>query len=105
MWFTFVTVTTVGYGDYYPTTWRGQVFCAVVILCGVIFLAMPLSIVGTTFASVWEERNLLRLQKHIRQRLSLVDMRPDDVVAAFKRFDKDGNGKVRREAWRERVGR
>ena len=36
MWFTFVTVTTVGYGDVTPVTWPGQIFGAFTILCGVV---------------------------------------------------------------------
>ena len=35
-------------------TWRGQLFGSLVILCGIIFLAMPLSIVGNNFASTFE---------------------------------------------------
>ena len=52
MWFTVVTVTTVGYGDVSPTTWRGQLFSVIVILTGVIFLAMPLAIVETTYVHI-----------------------------------------------------
>ena len=33
MWYTFVTVTTVGYGDVTPKTWEGQIFGALIILC------------------------------------------------------------------------
>ena len=39
-------------GDVSPSTWQGQLFGAIVILCGVIFLAMPLAIVGRTFTKV-----------------------------------------------------
>jgi hypothetical protein len=48
MWFMMVTVTTVGYGDLTPQTWRGQAFACIIIICGVVFLAMPLAIVGNT---------------------------------------------------------
>jgi hypothetical protein len=58
MWFMMVTFSTVGYGDLTPQTWRGQIFGAVVIISGVIFLAMPLAIVGRTFNSVWDEREV-----------------------------------------------
>ena len=39
-------VSTVGYGDVSPGTWQGQLFVCAVILSGLIFLAMPLAIVG-----------------------------------------------------------
>lgn len=50
-WWTLVTYTTVGYGDINPQTPVGQLFAAVTMFVGVFFLAMPLSIVGGTFTS------------------------------------------------------
>ena len=70
MWFMFVTVSTVGYGDVSPTTWQGQIFVCIVIICGLIFLAMPLAIVGSTFGQVWDERQIFKLQRHLRQLLA-----------------------------------
>ena len=40
----------------------GRTFVSFIILIGVVFLAMPLSTVGNNFTSVWEERQLYRLQ-------------------------------------------
>ena len=80
MWFMIATVTTVGYGDLSPNTWRGQIFAGLVILCGVIFLAMPLSTVGNVFTLVWDERQLAKLQAHLRQMLSENGISPTDVV-------------------------
>ena len=42
MWFMLVTVTTVGFGDVYPTSWGGKLYVSLVLLSGVVFLAMPL---------------------------------------------------------------
>ena len=67
MWYIVVTVTTVGYGDMYPVKWQGQLFGSVIILSGIIFLAMPLSIVGNNFADTFEERRLVTLQRNIRR--------------------------------------
>jgi len=50
-WWTLVTFTTVGYGDINPQTPVGQYWAAVTMFVGVFFLAMPLSIVGGTFTS------------------------------------------------------
>lgn len=94
LWFTMVTVTTVGYGDLSPTTWRGQLFCIVVILTGIIFLAMPLAIVGNNFTSTFEERALLKLQKMIRQLLVENGMQAADVLVAYHQIDVDGDGLI-----------
>ena len=94
MWFTIVTVTTVGLGDVTPATWLGQCFISLVILLGVVFLAMPLSTVGQNFSTVWEERQLYRLQAVTRQLLAENSISPDDCLQAFKQFDPDGNGLI-----------
>ena len=55
-WFVLVTFSTVGYGDVTPRTAWGQLVTSVAILCGVLFMAMPITIVGNNFATVWEEK-------------------------------------------------
>jgi voltage-gated potassium channel len=40
IWWAWVTVATVGYGDIVPQTVAGKVFAAVVILFGVVFFAL-----------------------------------------------------------------
>ena len=94
MWFSFVTVSTVGYGDVSPTTWRGQLFVCVVIICGLIFLAMPLAIVGNTFSQVWDDRQVTRLQRHLGQLLAENGIDPHAVVDAFRELDAGGDGTV-----------
>ncbi len=94
MWFVLVTVTTVGYGDVSPVTWPGQLFIGVVMLLGVVFLAMPLSTVGNNFTSVWEERQLFKLQALVRQMLAENGMSPADCATAFGEFDQDQNGLI-----------
>ena len=94
MWFTVVTVTTVGYGDVSPTTWRGQLFSVIVILTGVIFLAMPLAIVGNNFTSTFEERALIKLQKLVRQLLVDNGISAADVVVAYRQIDDNGDGVI-----------
>ena len=41
MWWAVVTLTTVGYGDVYPTTPGGKIFTALVTLIGVGLVAIP----------------------------------------------------------------
>lgn len=94
MWFMFVTVSTVGYGDVSPTTWQGQIFVCIVIICGLIFLAMPLAIVGSTFGRVWNDRQIIKLQRHIRQMLAHSGIEPTDAVSAFNKIDESGDGNL-----------
>ena len=94
MWFLIVTVSTVGFGDVSPVTPLGQLYISAVILMGILFLAMPLSVVGNNFQQVWDDRTLYKLQALTRQMLSENDMSPDDCITAFKQFDVDGDGLV-----------
>jgi hypothetical protein len=52
MWFSMVTLTSVGYGDLAPITNLGQLISIVLMLFGAIYLAMPLTVAAATFWSV-----------------------------------------------------
>eukprot|EP00746_Dinoflagellata_sp_MGD_P011227 gnl/MRDRNA2_/MRDRNA2_123484_c0_seq1.p1 gnl/MRDRNA2_/MRDRNA2_123484_c0~~gnl/MRDRNA2_/MRDRNA2_123484_c0_seq1.p1 ORF type:complete len:647 (+),score=126.92 gnl/MRDRNA2_/MRDRNA2_123484_c0_seq1:70-2010(+) len=53
-WWVVVTVTTVGYGDVYPTTSAGRVVGSIAILVGVITLAMPIGVIGANFSAEYD---------------------------------------------------
>lgn len=94
IWYMFVTVTTVGYGDTVPDTWRGKLFASFAIICGIVFIAMPLTIVGNNFTEVWQSRELRKLQVMVRQMLIENGVGPDEVMVAFRKFDRNGDGQV-----------
>merc|ERR1719231_181450 len=56
-----VTMTTVGYGDVYPTTTAGQFVASLTMMVGILILALPITVIGTYFAAEYEE--YLRRQK------------------------------------------
>eukprot|EP00929_Paragymnodinium_shiwhaense_P097428 TRINITY_DN5910_c0_g1_i1.p1 TRINITY_DN5910_c0_g1~~TRINITY_DN5910_c0_g1_i1.p1 ORF type:complete len:881 (+),score=166.62 TRINITY_DN5910_c0_g1_i1:118-2760(+) len=49
VWWTLVTMTTVGYGDFSPTTRAGKVIGIACFYVGIIFLALPISVLGNNF--------------------------------------------------------
>jgi len=49
LWFTDVTMTMVGYGEMSPVSYGGQVVAIFAAICGIIFWALPLTIVGSHF--------------------------------------------------------
>eukprot|EP01052_Picozoa_sp_SAG31_P000130 SAG31_NODE_4_length_45662_cov_15.654622_14_plen_514_part_00 len=53
MWWVVTTFTTVGYGDFNPQRFWGQLCAAITMFVGIFFLAMPLAIVGNAFATAW----------------------------------------------------
>lgn len=54
-WWAIVTITTVGYGDISPTTPAGKFVGAVVLTLGIVFLALPMTIIVSKFSSVYEK--------------------------------------------------
>jgi len=53
MWWAFVTMTTVGYGDMYPKTGLGKLLAVMVMLIGILVIAFPVSLVGSSFNQVF----------------------------------------------------
>lgn len=53
-WWVLVTITTVGYGDYFPVTWAGYLIGAACILYGAVVFALPVGIIGTAFSQAYE---------------------------------------------------
>lgn len=61
LWFAVVTLSSTGYGDMVPGTNLGQIFAIFLMLFGAFYLAMPLTVVATTF---WEShQSYLEKQK------------------------------------------
>ena len=51
IWYVFVTMTTVGYGDIYPITVLGKILGGFIAILGIGMFAMPAGIIAAGFAS------------------------------------------------------
>ena len=56
MWWSVVTLTTVGYGDAFPITGLGQTIAAIIAILGIGMFALPAGILGAGFVDALENR-------------------------------------------------
>jgi len=59
MWWSIVTLTTVGYGDAVPITVLGKMVAGVTAVLGLVMLALPVGIIATSFAEVIHRRDFV----------------------------------------------
>lgn len=67
MWLAIVTMTTVGYGDYYPTSLAGYIIASILTFTSVLFLSLPVGIIGHEFTRSWQIRGQVLLKNRIRR--------------------------------------
>lgn len=56
MWWSVITLSTVGYGDVYPITTLGRIIGGVIAVIGIGFFAMPTGILTSGFNEVIQEK-------------------------------------------------
>ena len=69
LWWTIVTMTTVGYGDFTPHTFLGRLFAIIIMLSGISLIAIITGTISSIFTSkkIMEDRGLekINLSGHI----------------------------------------
>ena len=69
MWWSIVTLTTVGYGDVYPITTVGKIFAAIIMVAGVGLVALPTGILASSFSdNLHQNRN--KMTRKLNEALS-----------------------------------
>ena len=63
LWWSVVTLTTIGYGDIVPVTVIGKILTAIIALSGVALLALPAGIITSGFLE--ESRKMKKPKIHV----------------------------------------
>jgi voltage-gated potassium channel len=59
MWWAVETITTVGYGDAIPQTALGRIIGGLTMIGGILMIALPVAIIGSSFAEVVRQRSFV----------------------------------------------
>lgn len=79
MWWSVVTLTTVGYGDSVPVTPLGKVIASLTALMGLVMLALPVGIIATSFAQVIHRRDFVVTWGMVVRVPLFASLSPDDI--------------------------
>lgn len=90
LWWAFVTISTVGYGDHYPITLEGKLLASGIIICGVGIFGMISGLITSLIASPSDTQNqrsenkeklleqIVAQQQQILQRLEKIEQKDSD---------------------------
>lgn len=96
-WWTIVTVTTVGYGDYAPIGDSGRAAGTITIIGGVIAFAMPVGIIASQFDKATEEYESIHKNVGSTEDGKYSTHETQEVVDVLQKFGGDGRAEIRFE--------
>eukprot|EP01044_Picomonas_judraskeda_P018667 COSAG03_NODE_3759_length_1843_cov_1.490252_2_plen_193_part_01 len=79
-WCIIVTMTSVGYGDMYPTSDLGRAVTSFIMLAGILTLAVPITLIGNRFNDVWLESKQEKKKKEMVEKMKYDAVHHKDPV-------------------------
>ncbi|XP_063397593.1 potassium voltage-gated channel subfamily C member 3-like [Mytilus trossulus] len=101
LWWAVVTMTTVGYGDMYPTGALGRIIGATCAMCGLLVIAMPIAVIAGNFDDLYkknnerESYNEIQKEKGTERKQSVNSITAkDNKIVPFEKSKLDSNNKT-----------
>ncbi len=70
MWWSIITITTVGYGDTYPITTFGRIITALTALAGISLIAIAAGLIASGFdEAIKQSKNLKSQTKNMSRKI------------------------------------
>lgn len=80
IWFALIAMTTVGFGDRFPQTYIGQILTGFLVVFQVLYMAVPIGILGNEFTDVWVQRHFILAQWRLLSRVQNYSIQHEDVL-------------------------
>ena len=97
MWWAIITMTTVGYGDYYPTSTAGYLVGVVCAVCGLMLIALPIAIIASNFTDYYtRNRDIERAMRNKKEREEREERKIPDEKMHLEDFRTPSNGSLRK---------
>ncbi|CAG8558588.1 7135_t:CDS:2 [Acaulospora morrowiae] len=77
-WWSMVTLTTTGYGDSVPATPLGKLIAGFTMLCGILVIALPTSILGSNLVTEWSLHQRLQFQTRLQKQFEELNKNETD---------------------------
>merc|ERR1719262_1408005 len=104
--FSTVCVVSITVGPVYEWTavsTGGMVVAAMLMTVGVMFMAMPIAIVGTCFSQTWFDQDRIILVDKVRSRMKHQGYSTDDLREVFDEVDENCTGAIEFEEFKKMI--
>ena len=88
-WWAFVTVTTVGYGDFTPVTVGGRVIAVLIMFTGAAAVGAVTAAVASRFINSGNASSAAASQKSQASQAAAADSKLDDLITHLKAMDQE----------------